>query len=261
MISKTCTAPLERVQILNQTGASQVSIMATLKKIWIGDSVRGLWKGNIVNCLRVFPHKSILFTCNEALLKHFPLKHSSSAFITGACSGLIATGVTYPLDVLRTMLAGTFNQNIRMTNVIKIATHDKGFVGLYAGLTVTCLGAVPYEATRIGVYNVVRPYIPTSRSKNGKEPHAIGKMLNGAFAGACAGFVTYPSDTIRRMLQIQSANGMQKYNGFMNCIAETIKTQGIFRLYRGLSVKLVRVMPDAAILFLAYETVKNHFEK
>jgi len=260
MISKTCTAPLERVQMLNQTGATQASIMSTLKKIWMEDKIRGLWKGNVANCIRVFPHKTILFAFNEALLKQFPSNHTSYAFITGAISGLLATTATYPLDVIRAMLSGTFDKNSTMRAVFKVITHDKGFLGLYTGLSVTCIGAVPYEATRIGVYNVLRPYIPTTHTRFGNEPHPIGKMLTGAFAGACAGFVTYPTDTIRRMLQVQSADGMPKYKGVIDCVVTTLKKKGILRFYRGLSAKLVRVVPDAAILFLAYESLKDYFD-
>lgn len=260
MISKTCTAPLERVQMLNQTGATQASIMSTLKKIWIEDKIRGLWKGNVANCIRVFPHKTILFAFNEALLQYFPANHTSYAFLTGAVSGLVATTATYPLDVIRAMLSGTFDKNTTMRAVFKLITRDKGLLGLYTGLSVTCIGAVPYEATRIGVYNVLRPYIPATPTKFGNEPHPIGKMLTGAFAGACAGFVTYPTDTIRRMLQVQSADGMPRYKGVMDCIISTLKRKGITRFYRGLTAKLVRVVPDAAILFVAYESLKDYFE-
>jgi len=168
IISKTCTAPLERVQMLNQTGALQSSIMSTLKKIWVGESIRGLWKGNIANCIRVFPHKAILFASNETLLIHFPSKHTSFSFVTGAFSGLIATAATYPLDVIRAMLSGTLDKNTKISNAIKIITKDKGFFGLYVGLFVTCIGAVPYEAIRIGVYNVCRPYIPTKKNTTWK---------------------------------------------------------------------------------------------
>jgi len=97
------------------------------------------------------------------------------------------------------------------------------------------------------------------KTQHGNEVYPIGKMLNGAFAGGCAGFATYPTDTIRRMLQVQSANGMPHFTGIMDCILTTLQTSGIFRFYSGLSAKLVRVIPDAAILFVAYETVKDYF--
>eukprot|EP00484_Ammonia_sp_Unknown_P000232 CAMPEP_0197023128 /NCGR_PEP_ID=MMETSP1384-20130603/3919_1 /TAXON_ID=29189 /ORGANISM="Ammonia sp." /LENGTH=303 /DNA_ID=CAMNT_0042451303 /DNA_START=53 /DNA_END=964 /DNA_ORIENTATION=- len=259
MFSKTCTAPLERIQILNQTGATHDTISGTFHRILRNDGVRGLWRGNFANCVRVFPHKSILFAVNESLQKHFT--SSSSSFATGAFSGLVATGATYPIDVIRAYLAGTFDKRTNsMLGVARNIIKKDGVLGLYTGFAVTCVGAVPYEAARIGVYGVLRPRIPTVSTKYGDEPHPFGKLCIGAIAGAAAGISTYPTDTIRRMLQVQSAEGMPMYNGVLQCIVVNFRQGGIARFYHGLSAKLARVVPDAAILFVAYEGLKDFFE-
>eukprot|EP01083_Nonionella_stella_P022706 62766_1 len=259
MISKTCTAPLERVQLLNQTGATHDTIIGTLRHIIRTESWSGLWRGNFANCVRVFPHKSILFTVNEKLRKQFT--SPSSSFLTGAISGLIATGITYPVDVVRAFLAGTFDKRRNsMVGVARNIIQTNGFIGLYTGFGVTIVGAVPYEAVRIGVYSVLRRKIPTINTKYGLEPAPLGKLCVGAIAGACAGITTYPTDTTRRMIQVQSAEGMSIYNGVLDCIYTNYKQGGIKRFYCGLSAKLVRVIPDAAILFLAYESLKDFFE-
>eukprot|EP01084_Bolivina_argentea_P084975 153621_1 len=101
MISKCCTAPLERIQMLNQTGATHDTIIGTFRRILRDDGVRGLWRGNLANCVRVFPHKSILFAVNESLRQRISIKSSTISFATGALSGLLATGATYPIDVIR----------------------------------------------------------------------------------------------------------------------------------------------------------------
>mmetsp|Transcript_23476 Transcript_23476/g.20569 ORF Transcript_23476/g.20569 Transcript_23476/m.20569 type:complete len:297 (-) Transcript_23476:183-1073(-) len=261
MISKTCTAPLERVQMLNQTGATHDTIAGTIKRILRDDGVRGLWRGNLANCVRVFPHKSILFSVNESLQKSIVSNSSYTQFATGALSGLIATGATYPIDVIRAYLAGTFDKRTNsMYGVAKNIIKDSGLRGLYTGFGVTCVGAVPYEAARIGVYGVLRDKIPTVSTKYGQEPHPFGKLCAGAIAGAAAGFTTYPTDTIRRMLQVQSAEGMPMYDGVIQCIKINFQQGGMRRFYHGLSAKLARVIPDAAILFLAYESLKDFFD-
>ena len=71
------------------------------------------------------------------------------------------------------------------------------------------------------------------------------------------GIVTYPTDTIRRLLQVQGADGMKQFSGVMECITLTYKEGGLLRFYSGITAKLVRVIPDAAILFLTYESLKN----
>ena len=219
----------------------------------------------MANCVRVFPHKSILFAVNESLQRSLKKSKSSQSsytqFFTGAFSGLIATGATYPVDVIRAYLAGTFDKRTNsMIGVARNIIKESGFRGLYTGFAVTCAGAVPYEAVRIGVYGVLREKIPSVSTKYGQEPHPFGKLCAGAIAGAAAGFTTYPTDTTRRMLQVQSAEGMPMYDGVIQCIKINFNQGGIRRFYHGLSAKLARVVPDAAILFLAYESLKDFFD-
>lgn len=234
-----------------------------MRRILSDSGIRGLWRGNVANCVRVFPHKSILFAVNEKLQKKFSSRTTSSytQFGSGAFSGLIATGATYPIDVIRAYLAGTFDKRTNsMYGVAKNIIKQDGFMGLYTGFGVTCIGAVPYEAVRIGVYGVLRDKIPTISTKYGSEPHPFGKLCAGAIAGAAAGITTYPTDTTRRMLQVQSAEGMPMYDGVLQCIKVNLREGGIIRFYHGLSAKLARVVPDAAILFVAYEGLKDFFD-
>ena len=63
---------------------------------------------------------------NESLQSTLKHLSSSSSFVTGAFSGLIATGATYPIDVVRAYLAGTFDKRTNsMIGVAKnIIKHD-----------------------------------------------------------------------------------------------------------------------------------------
>ena len=62
IVTKTMTAPLERVKILLQlrsmskaTVSSSSSILGTIRSVLKDDGVRGFWKGNGANCIRVVP--------------------------------------------------------------------------------------------------------------------------------------------------------------------------------------------------------------
>ena len=41
--------------------------------------------------------------------------------------------------------------------------------------------------------------------------------------------------------------GAKKYNGIMDCVKKTVKTNGVFGLYRGLSVLLYGSIPKSAV--------------
>ena len=220
--------------------------------------LRNLWRGNLTNCIRVFPHKSILFGLNEYILKRINTKNQLFSFLTGGIAGLTATTIIYPITVIRANLTGTFDARTNsMLGIAKNILKESGAIGLYRGFVVTCIGTIPYEAIRIGVYSSARTHIPVIDTKHGLQPHPIGKLCAGALSGAAAAIFTYPTDTTRRMMQVQSAEGMKVYKGLLDCIKTNYKEGGVARFYYGLSAKIIRVVPDAAILFLAYESLKD----
>lgn len=62
--AKTICSPLERAKLLSQTGAAR-GLSNILQTIIREEGVRAFWRGNAVNCLRVFPNKGILLGCND----------------------------------------------------------------------------------------------------------------------------------------------------------------------------------------------------
>lgn len=170
----------------------------------------------------------------------------------------MATTVTYPIDLIRANIAGTFDMHSKsMASVVRHVIREKGVLALYAGYAVTIAGGIPYESLRIGCYGYLRSYLPLQTTDHGMQPHPIAILLCGASAGAAAGIGTYPTDTVRRMLQVQTADGMPTYSSLSQCLIINFREGGIRRFYQGLSAKLVRVVPDAAILFIAYENLKH----
>eukprot|EP00483_Globobulimina_turgida_P001750 UN01752 len=142
MISKSCTAPLERIQMLNQTGATHDSIVGTFRKVLNGGGIRGLWRGNLVNCCRVFPHKSILFGLNDYLQRYTSI---NSSFVSGAIAGAVATSTIYPITVIRAHLSGTFDSRTNsIFGVTKNIIRYDGISGLYKGFFVTLCGCLPF---------------------------------------------------------------------------------------------------------------------
>ena len=59
VVSRTATAPLELYKIQRQ---STHIVETSLYKVYKDEGIRGLWKGNGVNSLRLFPHIGINFS-------------------------------------------------------------------------------------------------------------------------------------------------------------------------------------------------------
>jgi solute carrier family 25 phosphate transporter 23/24/25/41 len=100
-------------------------------------------------------------------------------------------------------------------------------------------------------------HIPGS---NFKDTPVYWKLGVAAIAGTSAGLVMYPNDTVRRILQMQGLEGgTPRYRSAPHCYAAVLREEGLLRFYRGMTPYLVRMVPNAALQFLAYETLKEFF--
>ena len=62
--------------------------------------------------------------------------------------------------------------------------------------------------------------------------------------------ITYPTDLIRRRLQLQGFdNTVPQYNGILDACNKIYKTEGIRGFYRGLSATWLKTGPAVAIQF------------
>jgi hypothetical protein len=281
-IAKTATNPLERIKMLSQTGehsSKSGSIVSLYRAILQKEGVIGLWAGNGANLLRIFPAKAVVFSTNDLFqamfrqLTHTPDHHKlhhTYDFLSGGMAGVTASLVTYPLDFARGRISGklaTSRHNKEYKGIIRtvlLTVRDEGFLALYKGVTPTLLGAIPYEGVKFGTVGLMETLFPPSSNQDndiGVTNHKsspLRKMIFGGLGGVMAGIITYPNDTVRRLLQLQGSRGTDaKYNGYMDCVLTTYRNEGIARFYRGVTINIVRMAPNAAVQFGSYELLKQ----
>lgn len=295
MIAKTVTNPLERIKMLSQTGehglsnTRKQSIMSLYRNIIRNEGVLGLWAGNGANLLRVFPAKAVVFSCNDAyrnILRKYTAKTSITTttssnttnqqplpghleFLAGGLAGMTATTVTYPLDLARGRISGKLKGKDTSTrhykgiiNTIVITMREEGFKALYKGVTPTVLGAMPYEGIKFGTVGILEKTFPWKATFNehgeSNKPSVFRKVAFGAAGGIMAGLITYPNDTVRRMLQLQGSRGTtETYSGYWDCVRKVCKKHGVGRLYHGVGINIIRMAPNTAVQFGSYELLKR----
>ena len=69
-VSRTCTAPLDRLKIFFQvqsmkTGGERITVMSGFRHMLKEGGVRSLWRGNGVNALKIAPESAIRFYAYE----------------------------------------------------------------------------------------------------------------------------------------------------------------------------------------------------
>lgn len=223
----------------------------------------GFWRGNLAACVRVVPHKAVLFGCSD-VYKDFLRSADAQgqlpawgAFAAGSLSGFTASVLTYPLDLIRTRVAAHIGSNVKyqgIVNTFLLTLREEGFRALFRGIGPTLAGSIPYEGIKFGSYDLLKELLPSD-----VDPKAdfVGKMVCGGGAGIIATVLTYPNDTVRRRLQMQGSGGVERiYKNAWDCYVKLLRNEGWTVYYRGLLPTLVRAMPNMGVQFATYDLLK-----
>lgn len=84
----------------------------------------------------------------------------------------------------------------------------------------------------------------------------IGTAASAKFVAAC---ICYPHEVIRTRLRQPAENGVRKYTGLIQCTRTIFREEGFRALYGGMTTHLIRVVPNAAIMFFCYEAILHRW--
>jgi len=144
---------------------------------------------------------------------------------------------------------------------VVLTAKEEGIGALYKGVTPTLMGALPYEGIKFGTVGVLEGMFPKDPNSD-NQVLIYRKVLFGGCGGIMAGLITYPNDTIRRMLQLQGSRGTTDvYEGYWDCVKKTYARYGFQRFYHGVTVNIIRMAPNTAIQFGSYEILKQLTDK
>merc|ERR1711862_839065 len=202
--------------------------------------------------------------------KMFPKYNAKTQFpqffaVNMASGGMAAAGsltIVYPLDYARTRLASDVGSGKKTFAglgdcLMKTAKGPGGFFALYTGFGVSVVGIVGYRGLQLGTFDTI----------TGLNPYKTDKGILGAVTtfGAAQTAITigagatYPFDTVRRRLQMQSEKPKEEhlYNVTMDCFKKIAAEEGRAKgLYKGFLANVVRSIGGALVLVF-YDRAKN----
>ena len=164
----------------------------------------------------------------------------------GGFAGIFSRTITAPLELYKIQRQNAFMPNATLRDVIK----KEGFRYLWKGHGTNCIRAFPQKAINYGIFSFARDNIfnkiPNDKIKN---------FLSGSAGGTVAIISTYPLETIRTRLALQSSQS--HYTG----IYDAFKKIPFVDLYKGLKISIIGFAPFSAINFMLYFSYKEQFEK
>merc|ERR1712072_855217 len=273
-IAKTCTAPIERVKLIIQTQDANplimsgeipryTGIMNCFTRVGAEQGLAAFWRGNFVNILRYFPTQAFNFAFKDTIKGWFPKYSPKTNFwaffgVNMASGGLAGAGspcIVYPLDYARTRLASDVGSGEKQFNglvdcIKKTAAGPAGVMSLYNGFTISVIGIIPFRGTYFGVNDTLNGINPYQ-----KESGFVGlasKFACAQTAALCAAYASYPFDTVRRRLQMQSEKPQSEwlYKGTMDCFGKIMKDEGFSALFKGAGADALRTVGSALVLVL-----------
>jgi hypothetical protein len=207
-VSRTCTAPLDRLKVFLQVQPDKQRIGDCFHNMLKEGGVNGLWRGNGINVLKIAPESAIKFAAYEQIKRL--IKGDSKTglsiyerFCAGALAGGISQTAIYPLEVMKTRLAlrKTGQYKSIMDAAFKIYRVE-GLGSFYRGYIPNILGIIPYAGIDLAVYETLKKkYLKTH--SNLEQPSFWMLLACGSVSSTLGQMCSYPLALVRTRLQAQ----------------------------------------------------------
>jgi len=221
------------------------SIIRSFIDITREGGVKALYTGASANIFGNLIAWGGYFYLYEALKSHYH-GENKHLFINGYLAGVGTLLLTNPLWVVKTQCCLQYSSNLKETpmSVIKRLWSQEGLTGFYRGTGPGLLNCF-HGAIQFTIYDSLKLYFTQ-----------ISPIFTGFTLGMLSKFIAtsimYPVQVVRSRQQDQH----RSYKNVISCVKSINSEYGLRGYYRGLSLQLVRMVPQSGIIFAVYETVK-----
>ncbi|CAF1256632.1 unnamed protein product [Rotaria sp. Silwood1] len=254
--SRTCTAPIDRLrtffQVYGLDASGQMTIRTTLSSMIKEGGIRSLWRGNLMNVIKVSPETGLRLMSYETFkrLVGQTQTHEISViekFLCGSAAGFTASALIYPMKTIKTRLT------IRKTNeyksimdcIMKIY-RGEGLRAFYKGLLPSALAILPASGIELALYETLKRRI---ESYQGHVTNPLEKLIVGNISNSISQFFIYPLLNVRTRLQ----SNIGQSDTMTQILKRLWLHHGLRGLYNGFSLHMLRLAPASGISYLTFE--------
>ncbi|KAI9510048.1 mitochondrial carrier protein RIM2 [Russula earlei] len=249
-----------------------VETMHIIRDIARDESPRALFKGLVPTLVGVIPARSINFFTygngKQIIANEFNNGQENSYvhLCAAAIAGVVTGTATNPIWVVKTRMQLSASNKASAAaaasssppslfggsvSTIRQIACEEGIRGFYKGLSASYLGVTEGTIQWV-LYERLKRLTSGTEGAGGLQEWA--GMLGSAGTAKCvASLITYPHEVLRTRLRQPLVNGRKKYTGLVQTLRLVIAEEGARSLYGGLSAHLMRVVPNAAVMYSIYE--------
>ncbi|XP_016524602.1 calcium-binding mitochondrial carrier protein SCaMC-2-A [Poecilia formosa] len=265
-VSRTCTAPLDRLKVMMQVYGSRTNnmcIMSGLMQMIKEGGTRSLWRGNGVNVIKIAPESALKFMAYEQIKRLIGSDKETLSilerFVAGSLAGVIAQSTIYPMEVLKTRLAlRTTGQYAGISDCAKQIFRKEGLGAFYKGYVPNMLGIIPYAGIDLAVYETLKNGYLQQYGANSTDPGILVLLACGTVSSTCGQLASYPLALVRTRMQAQAVTeGNHQQASMTGVFRQILQNEGPAGLYRGLAPNFLKVIPAVSISYVVYEHLKT----
>jgi len=268
------TCPLEVVRTRLQASHNKSALLGRSKGLWPGvlqsisiiyetEGLRGMWRGLVPALSGVIPSRAAQFatySLMKSTLAPFLGQDTALHLVSGSLASAVSTTVSAPVWLVKTRMQLQTNKMIceglaykNSWDCVRRVYREEGASAFYKGLTASYLGMAGL-AIQFSLYEKGKWFLleNTTRSKEqGLSP--LEYLAVASASKGIASVITYPHEVLRTRFREQRSE--RRYKGIIQALQLIAREEGLAGLYGGLGPHLLKVIPNAAIMFLAYEWV------
>lgn len=205
-------------------------------------------------------------------LLHSPVAKAMLPFVNGGISGMVATSVIQPVDMIkvRIQLAGegtaTGPKPTPLSVTRQILASGK-VLDLYTGLSAGLLRQAVYTTARLGMFDTIMGSLSSRAKAEGRAVGFSERATAGLTAGGIAAMIGNPADLALIRMQSDGLKPLaerKNYKSVIDALSGIAKSEGVAALWAGAAPTVVRAMAlnfgQLAFFSEAKAQLKQHTE-
>jgi len=196
------------------------------------------------------------------------LKSNALNFLIGGLSGMCATSVIQPVDMVKVRIQVKSEHGEKnlspFTTAKEIIKNEGGVKALYRGIDSALLRQAVYATMRLGLYFTMSDHLKARKTGPNQNLTGLEKAGASLAAGAIGSFIGNPFDLALVRMQSDATlplDQRRNYKNVFDALYRVVKEEGVLNLWRGATPTIARAMSLNLAMLATYDEAKERLEK